>query len=314
MADCEAPSNGVPMYKGERHYTGADGTTLRYSVHGSGPALVCCNGLGLNPCLWEPFVEFFQNRFTVLLWDYPGHGKSDTPKDPEKLTVDTLVSDLNGILNAEDIGEATLLGHSLGVQVMLRFAVVYPKKVKALVPICGSPGIGSATILPEHLLQSLITPVASFIDRNADSIQPLWRSLASTRFALQATRYLFANPALTSTEAMQPYFHNLSTVDLRVFFQLLRDAVYASTDEAAFKELDVPTLAIYGENDPITPHFEGRLLVKDLPDAELFTVRRGSHLALLDGMETILLRIEKFFRERVYPYDVVEGTYLEQSV
>ena len=54
-----------------------DGLKLFWQATGSGPPLVCCNGLGVSTFFWRYIVEQFRDRYEVIVWDYRGHGRSD---------------------------------------------------------------------------------------------------------------------------------------------------------------------------------------------------------------------------------------------
>ena len=53
-----------------------DEQVLYWERHGEGPALVCCNGVGVSTFFWKYVVQEFASTHTVVLWDYRGHGKS----------------------------------------------------------------------------------------------------------------------------------------------------------------------------------------------------------------------------------------------
>lgn len=304
--------NGVHQAGATRAIELRDGSLVRYSVYGAGPALAFCNGLCLNTALWTPFIEFFADRFRVVVWDYPGHGESDTPEDLSELNINGLTGILRRLFAQEGINKATLIGHSLGAQLIFRYAHERPSHVTALVPIAGTPNNPMEFLGPVAALAQPLARATTALEAHSGLLTPLWRSLASTPAFLQVARRFASNPRLTSEEAFLPYFHSLSEVDLRIFFHLLREATLDQT-EVPLSEINQPTLAIYGERDPLAPHIIARSLVHRLPHAELFTVRRGTHLAMLDGQRAVLLRMEKFLRERVHGPQVVERPYQETA-
>jgi len=72
-------------------------------------------------------------------------------------------------------------------------------------------------------------------------------------------------------------------------------------------EIRVPVLVFAGEKDLFTPLHRSLEMVALLPDCELFVVAEGSHAAIVEHPETINLRIERFFAERVFPAQPVEA-------
>ncbi|MCA9846241.1 MAG: hypothetical protein KC491_16470, partial [Dehalococcoidia bacterium] len=59
-----------------------DGQQLYWRTVGSGPPMICCNGVGVSTFFFKYIVAHFHDRFTVITWDYRGHGRSSTPADP----------------------------------------------------------------------------------------------------------------------------------------------------------------------------------------------------------------------------------------
>ena len=61
--------------------------------------------------------------------------------------------------------------------------------------------------------------------------------------------------------------------------------------------LRVPTLVLAGDDDPIVPAVNGRILAALLPDASLHVIEGGGHLFLLDMTEDVVDLVEQFLAE-----------------
>ena len=83
--------------------------------------------------MWSPQVEYFSNDYQVITYDFLGHGESPLP--PEEPILDDYVEQLNNLLKHLDLSLISLVGHSMGALISVAFAIRYPDKVKALVPI-----------------------------------------------------------------------------------------------------------------------------------------------------------------------------------
>jgi pimeloyl-ACP methyl ester carboxylesterase len=68
-------------------------------------------------------------------------------------------------------------------------------------------------------------------------------------------------------------------------------------------EIRAPTLVVAGERDLFTPRKLSLEMAQRIPSAELLEIPRGSHAALIEQPELINLRLEKFLRERVIPFE-----------
>ena len=113
------------------------GVRIVYQSRGTGPALVCCHGFGVNRIMWELQSEAFARAHRVITFDQRGHGESDHPlpaaggADP--YTLDAFAEDLRGVLDDLGIHRARILGQSMGGATALRFATRWPERVEALI-------------------------------------------------------------------------------------------------------------------------------------------------------------------------------------
>ena len=109
-----------------------DGTAFK-SYGDQTSSLIFIHGVGMRGDVWSPQVEYFSNDYQVITYDFLGHGESPLP--PEEPILDHYVEQLNKLLNQLDLSLISLVGHSMGALISVAFAIRYPDKVKALVPI-----------------------------------------------------------------------------------------------------------------------------------------------------------------------------------
>ncbi|MBI5548085.1 MAG: alpha/beta hydrolase, partial [Deltaproteobacteria bacterium] len=127
--------------------TTADGAELWYAQLGEGdPPLVMCDGLGCDGFAWKYLTRQLAPRHRVLRWHYRGHGRSGLPDDPSHLGIGWAADDLDAIMRAVGMEKAVVLGHSMGVQVLLEFHRRHPERCLGLVPICGAYGNALDTV------------------------------------------------------------------------------------------------------------------------------------------------------------------------
>src|SRR5512139_627951 len=113
---------------------------LHYEIEGSGSPLLMVAGTGLPGATWRtgPSAQLAAEGFTVITFDHRGTGGSDKP-DVEYSTR-MFAADAVGLLQALEIPQAHVLGHSMGGRVMQWLALDYPERVRSLVVAAGSPG------------------------------------------------------------------------------------------------------------------------------------------------------------------------------
>lgn len=111
-----------------------NGADLVYEdVGGGGRAFVLVHGFtGFRDDFREQLPALARLGRTII-YDHRGHGESANTGDAASYTFAQLVADLGALLDALDIADCDLLGHSMGGMLALRFALAHPRRVASLV-------------------------------------------------------------------------------------------------------------------------------------------------------------------------------------
>jgi pimeloyl-ACP methyl ester carboxylesterase len=111
-----------------------NGVNIHYQRVGQGPDMVMIHGFTGNLAVWHlQIAPLLWDHYRMLSYDLRGHGHSDTP--PAGYTADDMAEDLYQLLNALEIEQAILVGHSFGADIALYFAYHHPERVKEVVAI-----------------------------------------------------------------------------------------------------------------------------------------------------------------------------------
>lgn len=102
---------------------------------GKGPALVCVHGLTANHTCWRSLADALTPEYRMIAYDLRGRGESDKP--PTGYSLATHASDLGALLDHFGLRRAVIIGHSLGANIGLYFAVRAPGRVRKLVLVDG---------------------------------------------------------------------------------------------------------------------------------------------------------------------------------
>jgi non-heme chloroperoxidase len=233
--------------QGDRHMgtiTVKDGTTIYYKDWGKGPAVTFSHGWPLNADAWDGQMLFLaQNGFRAIAHDRRGHGRSSQPATGNDM--DGYADDLAALIEALDLREATLVGHSTGGGEVARYIGRYgTKRVARAVLIAAVPPImvKSATNpegLPMEVFDQLRAGVAG--DRSQ-----FYRDLA--------IQFYGANrPGAKVSQGMLDQFWLWSMqAGVRGAYDSVK--AFSETDFTEdLKKFDVPTLVMHGEDDQIVP-------------------------------------------------------------
>jgi pimeloyl-ACP methyl ester carboxylesterase len=114
-------------------------TRLHVEHHGNGPPIILTHGLGDDSTRWSAVTALLTDRYTVTMWDLPGHGRSPATDNPADYSRDTVLIELERLVDRTE-QPVTLVGHSLGGYLSLALALRSPEKIAALVLIASGPG------------------------------------------------------------------------------------------------------------------------------------------------------------------------------
>jgi pimeloyl-ACP methyl ester carboxylesterase len=134
-----------------------NGVTLAVQAWPPAPAppdrtVVCIHGLTSNHTVWLPMAEALAPGRRLIAYDLRGRGDSDKPPSGYSLAVHG--DDLLGLLDHLGLERATLMGHSLGANIAVRFAAKHPERVARLVLFDGGLDVRA------EILDSLAPAVA----------------------------------------------------------------------------------------------------------------------------------------------------------
>jgi len=236
----------------------------------SKPTVVLLHGVGLDHTMWEPTAALLADRFTVITPDLPGHGARPPVRDGVTLTD----------LADETVGEippgSHLVGFSLGALVAQHVALHRPELVATLTSVsavCERTAEERASVLGRLR--------AAEADFPASAAASLKRWYAGTGVGPER---------VARTEV------TLLSNDVRSFLNCYR--VFATADGELAPDLggiDVPALAVTGEDDPgSTPEMTHRL-ASALPDCRAVVIPRARHMlpverpaAFVDSLTTFI--------------------------
>lgn len=281
----------------EAYTHSCDGTEIFYRSQGEGFPLVICNGIFCSTGYWVYLVPFFRDRCRVVTWDYRGHGRSGPPARPEHHRMTDFADDLRAVMDALNVPGAVLVGHSMGVQLILEFYRQHPERVMGLVPVLGTYGHPFSTFYGQDWVQQVMPPILRFGERHHRILTGLLKPMLRSPVAVPLARMSGAiHWYLAPGEIMKDYFLQIAGMDLEFAFRAAL-AMDRHTAEDTLETIRVPTLIIAGESDPFTPPRQSEKMHRKIPDAEILMIHKGTHTALIEQPDLMHLRMEIFFRD-----------------
>ena len=181
--------------------TTKDGTLIYYKDWGKGPVVTFSHGWPLSSDAWDGQMLFLaQKGFRVVAHDRRGHGRSSQPSSGNDM--DGYADDLAAVIEALDLEEATLVGHSTGGGEVARYIGRHgTKRVAKAVLVAAVPPIMLKTAantegLPLEFFDSLRSGLtkdrSQFYNVVRDEGEAYAHKLMAAGVPVRAIRYLGA--------------------------------------------------------------------------------------------------------------------------
>jgi proline iminopeptidase len=119
-------------------FTASDGTRLAYRDLGQGPDVVCLPGGPMRAGAYLGDLGGLSARFRLIIPDLRGSGDSALPADLASCRCDRLVGDVEALREHLGLKRLSLLGHSAGANLAVRYVERYPDRVARLVLVTPS--------------------------------------------------------------------------------------------------------------------------------------------------------------------------------
>ncbi len=251
----------------------ADGTVLYYKDWGHGPAVVLSHGYPLSSDAWEYQMMFLvEQGFRVIAHDRRGFGRSSQPA--QGYDYDTFADDLATLIDALDLHDVTLVGHSMGGGEVARYIGRHGEKRVSKIAFVAS-----------------VTPFLLQTETNPRGVPA--EVFAGMRAAVQADRSQWTKDvtipyysynregALASEGVRDDYWRQgMATGILAATYAI---TAFSETDfRKDLTKITIPTLVVHGTDDQIVPtEISGSLMTDFVKHAQLVAYGGGSHGLLI---------------------------------
>lgn len=247
---------------------------------GPGPArtpLLLLNGIGASLELLQPFVDELPPAIEVIRFDVPGIGGSPMPLIPYHMS--TLAPLVGTMIRRLGYDKVDVMGFSWGGGLAQQFAVTQRRQTRKV--ILAATGTGSLMIPARpNVLAKMLTP----------------RRHQDPDYARAIAGEIYGGTMRTNPEAAANVLHAFTRKgpSRGYYYQLLAGAGWSSLPGLGL--IRQPTLIIAGDDDPIIPVVNAKIMARGIPRARLH-LYQGGHLALLTEAKELAPVIDAFLLE-----------------
>ena len=247
-----------------------NGYNINYEVSGEGKPVVLVHGWLTDLNTMKPLQNHLSKNFKVYNLDVIGFGKSDLPKEP--LSTEDFSNFLNDFLDALNIENPILIGHSNGGRMIINLVGRNLRKVNKIVLI------DSAGIVPKR--------------------KPKYYFKVYTFKAVKNITKLFPKTEMFNN-MRERMLGKFGSSDYKQSPEVLRKTMSKIVNEdqkSLMPNIKVPTLIIWGEKDTATPLEDAKTMEKLIPDSGLVVYPGRSHFSYLEELGSVLVVLDEFLK------------------
>ena len=216
--------------------------------------LILLHGMTDNSRSWSLIAPYFTDKYHVLIIDQRGHGDSDKP-DFRMYAISDYASDLASFMQAKNIKQAHIVGHSLGSMIAQTFAVNYPEKVNKIVLEA------SALVEFNSLGRGIYDDVLKFGNKNPDDeFMAAW----------------YTNPNPVDMDFLNREMKESQNIPPHAWRAITKGAAFSNL-MPFMDELKSPVLILWGDADGFFSKEAQEALHKSIPQAKFITYKGVGH-------------------------------------
>jgi non-heme chloroperoxidase len=260
----------------------ADGTELFYRDWGAGRPVVFVHSMLMSSDTWQrQMLHLAEHGYRAIAYDRRGHGRSDDPG--AGYDFDTLADDLATLVDALDLTDITLVGHSMGGGEVVRYLSRHGERRVSGIALVGStvPALDADPVAATAVLDRLRTDYGQWVAENA-----------AASFG----------EGLPGCEISQPEREQSIRDWMRVSLQAAVACTAANMAADFTNEMTrirAAALIVHGDHDAFAPlHTCGHRSADLIPDSKLLVYRNASHMLQLSHGLQLNTDLLAFLRSR----------------
>src|SRR5258708_23495849 len=251
----------------------ANGIEINYEIHGEegAPWLVLSHSLACTVRMWDPQIAAFKDRYRILAYDMRGHGKSAAPSGPYAL--EQLADDVLRLLEILKSQKAHFCGLSIGGMIGQRLALKQAGPCDRLV-LADTTHTQNADAIKQWEERIRIAQTAGMAALVESTMERWFTAPFRGSPAAQRIAGLIANTPVAGYVGCGQAIMKLNTT-------------------ARLKDIELPVLAIAGEQDGAAPGT--RYIGEHVPGAKYVGIPQAAHIANVEQAAAFNQALEGFF-------------------
>jgi pimeloyl-ACP methyl ester carboxylesterase len=243
--------------------------------------IIFVHGFPFDHTMWDNQVRSLKRKYFCVTYDIRGLGKSVVGDG--QYTMESYVDDLFKIIEKLDLNKPILCGMSMGGYISLRAVEKDQSKFRGLI-LCDTKSEADTN-------QGKLNRAAGIKKINTEGLEPFVEEFVKNCFAPETpkTRNKLYNSVLEKSKIHKPQGVKGALI-----------AMLSRTDTTKFlKKIKIPTLAIVGSFDKLTPTTQMRDMAEKIKNSEFAIVPRAGHMSPIENHKNVNNLISGFLKRRV---------------
>ncbi|MCH8914716.1 MAG: alpha/beta hydrolase [Thaumarchaeota archaeon] len=241
----------------EEKFLQIDGSRIRYLESGnSKKILVLIHGLGASAERWDQVIPLFSDDYRVVVPDLIGFGYSDKPL--VDYTTEFFSEFLKKFFIAADIKRPNLIGSSLGGQIAVEYAASHPQEIEKLVLVSPSGNMEKSTPALDAYIMAALYP--------------------NEQSAKNAFELMEGSGHNTHEKIVNGFVERMQLPNAKLaFMSSLLGTKNSKLITSKLQTISIPTMIIWGANDPVIPIQYADHFVSTIQDCRFFRMDGCGH-------------------------------------
>ena len=253
--------------------------------HDDPAPIVLLHGTSASLHTWQGWAMALRDKRRVIRFDLPGFGLTG-PSREHDYSIAADVAFVRAVMDKLGVQRFVLAGNSLGGKIAWAAAARMPERVERLILV------DAAGYLPQSMATPQEVPLALRLAR-----MPWLRPLASYTLPRglieDALRQLYGDPAKVTPELVDQYFAMARREGNRDALARRVDQL-TGADPTLLKDIQAPTLILWGGRDHLLPPELGRRFERDIPGAKLVVFDNLGHMPQEEDPDRTVAEVRRF--------------------
>lgn len=266
-----------------------DGMQVHYRDEGTGFPIVLLHGTASSLLTWDAWNQQLIKNYRVIRMDLPAFGITG-PNKNATYSIENYTTFLHQFLSKIQIEKCYLAGNSLGGNIAWNFTANHPEKVAKLILIDAS---GFPTNKPQPLVFRMArTPI----------LNSLFLYFTPKYFIKKNIQEVYADDSKITDELINRYhLLALRTGNRQAFIDRAKtdSTPNENSNIEKLKNIQTPTLLIWGAKDTWIPLENGKQMDRFLPNSKLVIIENSGHVPMEENPKESLLILKDFLNENI---------------